>query len=91
MKKQEIETKCPCGEPIKAMMQKPNRLRPTVTKLHCLKCQSKFMLKCSKLANEQYKIDFEELHIAEKAKKGVSGVKGAVKKMKNTLKTLQEL
>lgn len=44
MSQEYARTKCPCGADIEAPIRKPTHFTPTVSKLSCLECDSRFLL-----------------------------------------------
>lgn len=73
MKTALANSKCPCGENMKAHVKKPKAFQPSVTKITCKRCESKFLLITRIARNDQTGVriatsHFEILELTELAK-----------------------
>lgn len=71
MAKLSFSTKCPCGAQIEGGIKKPTLSVPTVSKINCKKCGSRFLMFSARSQSEEgrrvFTTDFEVIELSERA------------------------
>jgi hypothetical protein len=68
----EFQTKCPCGAFIKAKVKKPTPMEPSISKLRCGQCGSRFLMSLVRDMERKderiFKTHIEEVEITDTAR-----------------------
>lgn len=76
MSKFDVSSSCPCGTKIDFKVKKPTRFTPTLCKVTCPKCTSRFLFTYmvdTELPGREYKYDIAVVRLSHETKELLAG------------------